>query len=216
MKRSHIRMGAALAAAALITGLAACSPSTKESSDEMHNHDHSHASEPMQSGEGAAPGEDAGFDEFPLGDEVFVGPLTVAGVYFQPVEMEPAMGTPASEASMHMEADIAAAPNNKLGYGAGDFIPGLTVDYRILGEGGKVVQEGTFMPMVASDGPHYGINLPKLEAGTYTVQFIIKSPEESGWMLHTDKATGVEGRYWTEPLVAEFTNWQWDPTAVEW
>ena len=38
----------------------------------------------------AAPGEDAGFDEFPIGDEQESGPLAVAGVYFQPVDMEPA------------------------------------------------------------------------------------------------------------------------------
>ena len=32
----------------------------------------------------------AGFDEFPIGDEQDAGILTVAGVYFQPVDMEPA------------------------------------------------------------------------------------------------------------------------------
>ena len=72
------------------------------------------------------------------------------------------------------------------------------------------------MPMNASDGPHYGLNLPKLDAGTYTVQFIVHSPEENGWLLHTDETTGVKGRFWTEPITAEFTNWKWDPSAVEW
>ena len=38
----------------------------------------------------AAPGEDAGFAEFPIGDDQEVGPLAIAGVYFQPVDMEPA------------------------------------------------------------------------------------------------------------------------------
>ena len=39
-----------------------------------------------------APTEEAaaGFDEFPIGDEQDVGPLHVGGVYFQPVDMEPA------------------------------------------------------------------------------------------------------------------------------
>ena len=124
------------------------------------------------------------------------------------------MGTPAAESSMHIEADIAAAADNKLGYGAGDFVPGLTVDYSIKDKSGNVVQEGTLMPMNASDGPHYGLNLPKLDAGTYDVAFSIKPP--TGWLLHTDKTTGVEGRFWTEPLVAEFPDWQWDPTAVSW
>ena len=208
MKRSLTRIGAAVAALALMTGLAACSssdsskpaPSVTESTSE----------------EGTAPGEDAGFDEFPLGDDVFSGPLKISGVYFQPVDMEPQIQTPAKDASMHIEADISALEGNDLGYGVGDFIPGLTVEYKILGADGKAVLEGTFMQMNASDGPHYGLNLPKLDAGTYTVQFIVHSPEENGWLLHTDETTGVKGRFWTEPITAEFKDWKWDPSAVEW
>ena len=210
MKRSLFRVGAALATLALAGTLAACSNNSSSSSSEMP------AGPASASADSAAPapGEDAGFEEQPLGDEVHVGPLVVGGVYFQPVEMEPQVGTPAADSSMHIEADIAAAADNKLGYGAGDFVSGLTVDYAIKDKSGNVVQEGTLMPMNASDGPHYGLNLPKLDAGTYDVSFMIKPP--SVWLLHTDKTTGVEGRFWTEPLVAEFPDWQWDPTAVSW
>ena len=210
MKRSLFRVGAALATLALAGTLAACSNNSSSSSSEKP------AGPASASADSAAPapGEDAGFEEQPLGDEVHVGPLVVGGVYFQPVEMEPQVGTPAADSSMHIEADIAAAPDNKLGYGAGDFVSGLTVDYAIKDKSGNVVQEGTLMPMNASDCPHYGLNLPKLDAGTYDVSFMIKPP--SVWLLHTDKTTGVEGRFWTEPLVAEFPDWQWDPTAVSW
>ena len=206
MKRSLFRVGAALATLALAGTLAACSNNSSSSEKPAGPA----AADPAA----PAPGEDAGFEEQPLGDEVHVGPLVVGGVYFQPVEMEPQVGTPAADSSMHIEADIAAAADNKLGYGAGDFVPGLTVDYAIKDKSGNVVQEGTLMPMNASDGPHYGLNLPKLDAGTYDVSFMIKPP--SVWLLHTDKTTGVEGRFWTEPLVAEFPDWQWDPTAVSW
>lgn len=212
MKRSLFRVGAALATLALAGTLAACSNNNASSNDTKPT---TGSSADADSG-AAAPGEDAGFEEQPLGDDVHVGPLVVGGVYFQPVDMEPTMGVPASEASMHMEADIHAAADNKLGYGAGDFVPALTVTYTIKDKSGNTVQSGTFMPMNASDGPHYGLNIPKLEAGTYDVTFSIESPEKNGWMLHTDKATGVEGRFWTEPLVAEFPDWQWDPTAVSW
>ena len=208
MKRSLFRVGAALATLALAGTLAACS--AQSSTDSKPSADSSTSAE----ANAPAPGEDAGFEEQPLGDEVHVGPLVVGGVYFQPVEMGPQVGTPAADSSMHIEADIAAAVDNKLGYGAGDFVPGLTVDYAIKDKSGNVVQEGTLMPMNASDGPHYGLNLPKLDAGTYDVSFMIKPP--SVWLLHTDKTTGVEGRFWTEPLVAEFPDWQWDPTAVSW
>ncbi|MDR1312153.1 MAG: iron transporter, partial [Deltaproteobacteria bacterium] len=66
----------------------------------------------------------AGFEEFPIGDDQTVGPLHVAGVYFQPVDMEPASagGLPKAQADMHLEADISAAEGNNLGYGAGDFV----------------------------------------------------------------------------------------------
>jgi uncharacterized protein involved in high-affinity Fe2+ transport len=155
-----------------------------------------------------APGEEAGFIEYPLGDDFVLGPLNVAGVFFQPVDMLPAAqaGIPASQADMHLEADISAAEND-LGYGVGDFVPYLTVKYEITRSTGETV-EGNFMPMNASDGPHYGANI-KLPgpggAGTYTVKFLIQNPESQGYLLHVDAETGVPGRFWGAPLVAEWT-----------
>jgi uncharacterized protein involved in high-affinity Fe2+ transport len=158
------------------------------------------------------PGQEVGFEEFSLGDDWELGPLNVAGVYFQPVDMEPASaGLRASESDMHMEADISALENG-LGYGVGDFVPNLTVDYEIIKSSGEKV-EGTFMPMNASDGPHYGANV-KLPGsggpGVYTVRFIIKNPEAQGYVLHTDKTTGVRDRFWSAPLVAEWKDVQYD------
>ena len=147
MKRSLFRVGAALATLALAGTLAACSNNSSSSTDNPAGPASASANPAAP-----APGEDAGFEEQPLGDEVHVGPLVVGGVYFQPVEMEPEVGTPAAESSMHIEADISAAADNKLGFGAGDFIPGLTVDYAIKDKSGATVQEGTLMPMNASDG----------------------------------------------------------------
>jgi uncharacterized protein involved in high-affinity Fe2+ transport len=149
-----------------------------------------------------APGEAAGFEEFPLGDEQDAGPLHIAGVYFQPVDMEPRAnaGLPASQADFHLEADISANEDNNLGYGAGDFIPYLTVKYKIQKQGSRDVQEGTFMPMNASDGPHYGANIKVNGAGRYKITFIIENPEKSGYLLHVDKETGVPGRFWAKPV----------------
>ena len=165
-------------------------------------------------GDVAAPGEAAGFEEFPIGDDIELSPLNVAAVYFQPVDMEPAdkAGLPASEADMHIEADISALQND-LGYGVGDFVPNLTVNYEITSEDGKTKVEGTFMPMNASDGPHYGANIKLGPAGTYKVKFTIENPEAQGFLLHVDKETGVTGRYWTEPLVAE---WDFDYVPRVW
>jgi uncharacterized protein involved in high-affinity Fe2+ transport len=155
--------------------------------------------------------EEAGFEEFPIGDDIELFPLNVAGVYFQPVDMLPAgESLPASQSDMHIEADISALENNALGYGAGDFVPNLTVRYEIVKTGSNWQIEGTFMPMSASDGPHYGNNIKLDGAGTYHVKFLIQSPEAQGYLLHVDQETGVTGRFWPTPLVAEW-DFDWIP-----
>ncbi|MDR0365988.1 MAG: iron transporter [Bifidobacteriaceae bacterium] len=163
-------------------------------------------------GDVAAPG-DAGFEEIQIGETLSAPPLEVTAVFFQPVDMAPAgMGLSAAESDLHLEADVAAGPND-LGFGVGDFVPNLTVDYSITAEDGTVKSEGTFMPMNASDGPHYGANVALPDAGVYKLQFKITSPEEAGHVLHIDKETGVTGKFWTEPIVVE---WDWEYTPHEW
>jgi uncharacterized protein involved in high-affinity Fe2+ transport len=157
------------------------------------------------------PGEEAGFEEFPLGDDLELFPLNVAGVYFQPVDMLPAGNSlPAAQADMHMEADISALEGNALGYGAGDFVPNLTVRYEIAKTGSDWKIDGTFMPMNASDGPHYGANLKLDGAGAYHIRFLIQNPESQGYLIHVDQETGVPGRFWNQPLVAEW-DFDWIP-----
>ena len=66
------------------------------------------------------------------------------------------------------------------------------------------------MPMNASDGPHYGANI-KFEdgVGKYNVKFEISAPGNE-YLLHTDPETGVTGRFWTEPLVVEWDDFEWN------
>jgi uncharacterized protein involved in high-affinity Fe2+ transport len=162
-----------------------------------------------------APGEAVGFEEFPIGDDQVVGPLNIAGVYFQPVDMEPAGlgGIPASQADMHLEADISAAEGNELGYGVGDFVPYLTVRYTAEKTGSDWLIDGTFMPMSASDGPHYGNNVKLNGAGNYKITFIIENPEKQSYLLHVDKETGVTGRFWKEPITV---SWDFDYIPRSW
>ena len=159
----------------------------------------------------AAPGEDAGFEEFPIGDDQEVGPLIISGVYFQPVDMEPAGNSLSKEeADCHIEADITAGPEGAtLGYGVGDFVPWLQVKAYVQKQGSDQVQEVAFMPMNASDGPHYGANF-KFEdgLGVDNVRFEVSAPGND-YLLHVDKETGVTGRVWTEPLVAEWPEFEW-------
>ncbi|MDR0436533.1 MAG: iron transporter [Propionibacteriaceae bacterium] len=203
----HIKAAAFAIAATLLLSLSACSDDTTTPSENTTTTD---VQIPGPDDDGAA-----GFTEYPIGEPLSLFPLEVAAVYFQPVDMAPAgMGLAAAESDMHMEADVSAAAGNELGYGVGDFVPGLTVDYTIIDtDGGKVAASGTFMPMNASDGPHYGANIALPNAGIYLVRFTIKSPEDTGTVLHIDPETGVTGHFWSEPIVAE---WEFDYVPREW
>lgn len=148
----------------------------------------------------------AGFTEYPIGEEQQAEGMNIAAVYFQPVQMEPAMkaGLGPDEADIHLEADIAALKNNPFGFGFGEFVPYLTVDYKLKNLDSGEEQEGSLMPMNASDGPHYGANVKMMGAGKYKLTFIIQSPEKQDYLLHTDKETGVEGRFWKKPIEVEY------------
>ncbi len=161
--------------------------------------------------------DSAGFEEIQVDEDNSdqeVGPLTVNAVYFQPIDMEPSgMGLKAADASFHLEADIHAnQKGTELGYGKGDFVPDLTVNYDIIDNStNESVGSGTFMQMNASDGPHYGANIKLDQAGSYKLVLSIESPEKKGWMLHVDPETGVTGKFWTEPLEVTFPNWNYTP-----
>ena len=162
----------------------------------------------------AAPGEARGFREYPIGDEQEVEGLLIAAVYFQPVPMEPTgMALHPDQADIHLEADISATPENKTGFGIGEWVPYLTVKYRISRQDDGRAIEGSFMPMNASDGPHYGANVKMLGAGTYDVSFVIANPEKQGFLLHVDPETGVPGRFWREPIEV---SWRFDYLPRKW
>ncbi|KUW05502.1 iron transporter, partial [Escherichia coli] len=110
------------------------------------------------------------FKEYPAGEPVTMNEMELAAVYLQPIDMEPrGMGLPAAKADVHLEADIHAVEGNKNGFGAGEWIPYLTISYTLVNNDTGEKQEGTFMPMVASDGPHYGANIKMMGVGNYKV-----------------------------------------------
>ena len=164
------------------------------------------------------PGE-AGFEEIPIG-ETQVGPYNVAAVYFQAVDMYPAGKNPSREDSdMHLEADIHLKPEAAVAYGFGngeDIWPAyLTVKYEINKIDGKTVMSGSFMPMNADDGPHYGANIAKgLPVGPYKLKFIIEPPTD--YLLHTDPETGVPAKENAKDFFQTYTvEFDWNYTGEQ-
>lgn len=136
------------------------------------------------------------FEEFPIGEAKTLNGMEIAAVYLEPVDMEPrGMGLSAKDSDIHLEADIHAVKGNKNGFGEGEWIPYLTISYKLKNNDTGKVQEGNFMPMVASDGPHYGANVKMMGVGNYTVTYHIDPPPKAGMHRHTDKNTGV-GKFW--------------------
>lgn len=155
----------------------------------------------------------AGFTEYPIFEDQALDFINLSAVYFQSVPMTDSeqQNYAAEDFDIHLEADISAL-DNKLGYGVGDWVPYLTVDYVIVDSASQAeVTKGTFMPMAASDGPHYGNNI-KLDPGTYDITFTIHSPGENGYLIHSDAETGPGGLlsdvFGNGPLTYTFTGWQ--------
>ena len=203
-----------LLAGSMAFSLSACGNSDNAASSGKSN---TSTSETKGADDSSSSDSGAGFEEIQIDEnhsDQEVGPLTVNAVYFQPIDMEPSgMGLKAADASFHLEADIHAnKKGTELGYGKGDFVPDLTVNYEIINNANnETVGSGTFMQMNASDGPHYGANVKLDEAGSYKLVLKIESPEKKGWMLHVDPETGVKGRFWTEPLEVTFPEWNYTP-----
>ncbi|MGK5095471.1 iron transporter [Deltaproteobacteria bacterium TL4] len=137
------------------------------------------------------------FKEYPLGEEKEINHMTIAAVYLKPIDMEPrGMDLPASQADVHLEADIHAAKGNPNAFGAGEWIPYLTINYRLENKDTGKIKTGVFMPMVAADGPHYGSNIKMMGPGNYKLTYTIDPPSKQGFSRHTDKETGV-GKWFT-------------------
>jgi len=147
--------------------------------------------------------------EYPIGTPKSLAGMEVAAVYLQAVEMEPeGHMRKAAESDIHLEADIHALANNPNGFAEGMWIPYLLVKYELTKLGSNEVIRGDMMPMVASDGPHYGDNVKLKGPGKYKLKFTLYPPSArenpAGNMFgrHTDRATGV--RPWFKPVEAEW------------
>ena len=136
------------------------------------------------------------FQEYPIGEAVTMNEMEIAAVYLKPIDMEPrGMGLPATKSDIHLEADIHAVKGNKMALVMVNGCLYLTINYTLVNADTGEKQEGTFMPMVAGDGPHYGANVKMMGVGNYKLTYHIDPPSKAGMHRHTDSETGV-GRWW--------------------
>lgn len=127
--------------------------------------------------------------------------MEIAAVYIQPVTMEP-MLPGMGPGDIHLEADIKALKDNPNGFPEGAWIPYLTISYTITKKGSDWNTQGTFMPMAASDGPHYAQNIKLDGAGRYHLSYHIDPPPRAGFFRHTDRESGVSE--WWQPIDLEW------------
>ncbi len=145
----------------------------------------------------------AGAAEYPIGVPQTGAGLEVAAVYLQPIVMQPAgMMTPAVEADIHLEADIHALAGNPNGLNEGEWVPYLQVWFALAKENSDWTASGDMMPMVASDGPHYGDNVKLDGVGAYRLTLTVSPPDGMGFGRHTDPETGVAP--WFEPFTRDY------------
>jgi len=167
-------------------------------------------------------GRTADFREYPIGDSIEKNHLNIAAVYFPAVVMDHSSmdhsmhhsmqkGDSAKELAkekfvkpghelVHIEADIHATRGNPCGFGAGEWIPYLPVQYQLFKKGEKKpTLSGSFIPMVAKDGPHYGTTLRMPGKGSYRLEYRIGTPTIA---RHSDPVTGVSP-YW-KPFTVTF------------
>ena len=150
--------------------------------------------------------------EYPVGVPRNVAGMEIAAVYLQPVDMEPAGHMrSAADADIHLEADVHALADNANGYAEGAWVPYLQVRYEITKLPAGAKMSGDLMPMVASDGPHYGDNVKLAGPGRYRVRSTIYPPNAKENALgqhcgrHVDRATGVRPWFATFDVEWEFT-----------
>ncbi|MBX7146319.1 MAG: iron transporter [Alphaproteobacteria bacterium] len=164
--------------------------------------------------------------EYPIGEPKIQDGIEIAAVYLQPIKMDPeGIMRKAEDSDIHLEADISAVQDNPNGFAEGSWMPYLVVHYELIKEGEKETIKGHMMPMVASDGPHYGDNVKLKGNGRYKLKLNVEAPNahekhkseksndpkhDDHTMMHShgefgrhvDKETGVGA--WFKPINVEY------------
>jgi periplasmic iron binding protein len=144
--------------------------------------------------------------EYPIDKPQIANGMEIGAVYLQPIEMDPpGMMRDAKQSDIHLEADIHAVAKNPNGFAEGDWMPYLVIQYQLLKAGANEPIKGDLMPMVASDGAHYGDNVKLAGPGSYKLTLTISPPganHGAHFGRHVDKETGVAE--WFKPFAVTY------------
>ena len=140
--------------------------------------------------------------EYPIGDPITRNHVRVAAVWLAGVTMAGMESASAGNDVIHLEADIKATEDNPNGFAKDEFVPYLKVSYSIVpAPGGAPIDRGEMLPMVASDGLHYGASAALPKSGNYRLIYEIQPPSAGGLGRHV----GLGGvAPWWEPFQVEF------------
>ncbi len=103
---------------------------------------------------------------------------------------------------VHVSANVRARTGNPYGFRNGEWVPGLQVLFTLTHEETGTAVEGQLFPMVARDGPRYGINVEMLGEGDYTLVLFLQPPSAKTLTRVTDELIGVPE--WWKPFDMPF------------
>ncbi|MGH6683486.1 MAG: iron transporter [Pseudolabrys sp.] len=142
--------------------------------------------------------------EFYVGEPIVKNNLQLVPHYLEGIEMDRMpKGMSMNPKAVHLEIDVHATKGETHGFHEDEWIPYLTIRYRLEKVGGKFKTAGKLFAMTAGDGPHYANNVMLAGEGDYHLTFTFDPPSKAGFIRHVDKDTGVPA--WWEPFAADWT-----------
>jgi uncharacterized protein involved in high-affinity Fe2+ transport len=151
--------------------------------------------------------------EYPIGEEQDRNHIRIAAVWLPSVQVEGPNVVTGTDV-IHLEADVHATFGNPNGFALHEFVPYLTITYKIEPRAGGQALTGPMFPMVAADGLHYGASIRMPGPGQYRLTYHIEPPSKAGLGRHHDRFTGVAP--WWEAFDVSF-DWDYEglPTSHE-
>ena len=142
--------------------------------------------------------------EYYVGEPVVQNELQIVPHYLLGIEMAPMpKGAAMGPNAVHLEVDVHATKGEKHGFKEDEWIPHLTISYKIEKVGTKFKETGKLLAMTADDGPHYANNVALMGDGDYRVTYHFEPPSKAGFIRHVDKESGVPD--WWEPFSESWT-----------